>query len=427
MVSPPKSWFEKGVLALAVVTVASLLCIDCFPRKELRIAPDTVDPARVHVECDSMWGGASRAKLTYNDSQWRMDFELRDSADFPTAILIVRLDSNGEGLDLSVYDEIQIWIESDVGEGNMVRVLARNADVRYTRSDDPMSLKINEIMIPCCSGDSPLTFDWGYFHVPGWWLAGGRVPYKFGKVEVGNVHTLEFTTPELMRSYQGYIAVKAVVLQGAWISHRTYYEIIFWLWLCIAVVSVSVRIAKMRRELKAKDVLAKELQIVNRSLSDKNLAYRNLALNDALTGLLNRHGLRERLFVDLAQKRKPMGLVLIDIDHFKAVNDLRGHDGGDEVLRNVAQAMRLCVREGDLVCRWGGEEFLVIVLGGTLESSAALAERIRLQVGSLPDQVTCSAGVAMCREPVDFQQALSQADKALYQAKGSGRNRVVVL
>lgn len=375
MVSPPKSWFEKGVLALAVLTVASLLCIDCFPRKELRIAPDSVDPARVHVEFDSMWGGASRAYLTYNDSQWRMDFDLRDSVDFPTAILIVRLDSNGQGLDLSVYDEINIWIESDVGDSNMVRVLARNADVRYTKPNDPMSLKINEIMIPCCSGNSPLTFDWGYFHVPSWWLAGGRVPYKFGKVEVGNVHTMEFTTPELMRSYQGHITVKAVVLQGAWISHRTYYEIIFWLWLSLAVISVSVRIAKMRRELKAKDVLAKELQIVNRSLNDKNLAYRKLALNDALTGALNRHGLRERLFVDLAQKRKPMGLVLIDIDHFKAVNDLRGHDGGDEVLRHVAQAMRVCVREGDLVCRWGGEEFLVIVMGGSLDASAALAER----------------------------------------------------
>lgn len=123
---------------------------------------------------------------------------------------------------------------------------------------------------------------------------------------------------------------------------------------------------------------------------------------------------------------------MLDIDHFKQVNDKHGHVVGDQVLQRLAELMRRCCREGDLLCRTGGEEFLMLLPGASLEVAAAVAERLRVTVQETPIQpvgaVTLSLGVAHWsgepgREP---ETVLSEADLALYRAKQEGRNRVAV-
>jgi diguanylate cyclase (GGDEF)-like protein len=126
---------------------------------------------------------------------------------------------------------------------------------------------------------------------------------------------------------------------------------------------------------------------------------------------------------------EPFSVMLVDVDHFKQVNDVYGHEAGDEVLRSVANTMAGALRETDRVGRWGGEEFVVIVSRTGGEDAANLAERLRglvenLEVPGIPRPVTASFGVA-CWQPGDRRKAVvARADEAMYRAKEKGRNRV---
>jgi two-component system cell cycle response regulator len=162
------------------------------------------------------------------------------------------------------------------------------------------------------------------------------------------------------------------------------------------------------------------------------------SVKDGLTGVWNRKYLDERLRGEIAyavRHRSPLAIVIADIDHFKRVNDTFGHLVGDEVLRSTAQTMRAALRTEDLLARYGGEEFVVVARGVDLKSGVLLAERLRMITERRPVEVegqtiarTISAGVATvgcCGAEVTAQRLLGIADERLYQAKESGRNRVV--
>jgi diguanylate cyclase (GGDEF)-like protein len=164
---------------------------------------------------------------------------------------------------------------------------------------------------------------------------------------------------------------------------------------------------------------------------------REQAIRDALTGLFNRRYLEETLqreFARAARSARPLCIVMIDIDHFKELNDAHGHRAGDAALLAVGRLLAAQTRGGDVACRYGGEEFVLALPGANLETAHERAEHLRRAVESLrvlqDDAVlsmTISAGIAaypMHGERVD--QVLDNADQALYQAKNSGRNRCVV-
>lgn len=161
-----------------------------------------------------------------------------------------------------------------------------------------------------------------------------------------------------------------------------------------------------------------------------------MAVTDGLTGLHNRRYLDshvQTLFERAVARRKPLSMVIADIDHFKMVNDTHGHDAGDAVLREFARRLRQNVRGMDLACRYGGEEFVIVMpetLGATAET---VARRIRAQIADTPFEfggrslaLTASFGVASMRMVGDSVAALlKRADTALYRAKHDGRDRVV--
>jgi diguanylate cyclase (GGDEF)-like protein len=160
---------------------------------------------------------------------------------------------------------------------------------------------------------------------------------------------------------------------------------------------------------------------------------RRQAQTDGLTGLLNRQAFLERAYTLLAHAKRydePLTVLMLDIDHFKRINDRLGHAAGDAALQTIAQGLRACTRAGDLVCRYGGEEFCVVLSRATAADAVRFDERLRawlatLAKGTSAELIDYSAGIAV-RQPDDhtMDDLLLRADTTLYQAKAAGRGRL---
>jgi diguanylate cyclase (GGDEF)-like protein len=156
-----------------------------------------------------------------------------------------------------------------------------------------------------------------------------------------------------------------------------------------------------------------------------------LASADPLTGLANRRGGEKDIAAEISRARRqntPLSCVLLDIDHFKEVNDTFGHQAGDYVLREISALLRRTVRAYDVLVRWGGEEFLAVLPGVEHAQALKLAERIRVAIENMPlagiGGVTASVGVAALGNDFSFDAMFAAADRRLYTAKASGRNTV---
>ena len=176
-------------------------------------------------------------------------------------------------------------------------------------------------------------------------------------------------------------------------------------------------------------------------ISNEMLKY--IGLTDSLTGVYNRRYIDRRLIEEIGRARRqvyPISVMYIDIDHFKHVNDSVGHQGGDEVLREVAGRIKEELRLSDALARFGGEEFVVLLIDADLDSASMVAERIRASIAGSPVQLSCalrvpvtvSIGVAMLENfdrdhtiEAVARELVAHADAALYEAKQGGRNRVV--
>lgn len=178
----------------------------------------------------------------------------------------------------------------------------------------------------------------------------------------------------------------------------------------------------------------RDLRKEKEALATSERRYQKLSVTDGLTGLYNQRFFVSRLTSEVDHARRleqPLSLIMLDVDHFKRFNDTHGHPAGDQVLTGLAAAIGDCTRPGDYCCRYGGEEFAVILPGADLEDARAVAERIRTSFTNPPYRhpdhnippVTVSLGLAMLRPGEDSQSLLDRADRALYRAKDLGRNR----
>lgn len=217
---------------------------------------------------------------------------------------------------------------------------------------------------------------------------------------------------ETLKTLQTLLLTTAAILTGA---------LVFGLFFIFPEIRTQVREGGKLREMTA-------------SLSARSRNLEHAALTDGLTGMQNRRYFDDALKEYLGEFRRidrPVGLMILDLDHFKQVNDTWGHDAGDEVLRSVAKCLKSMTRYHDVVARLGGEEFAIVAPNMDLELLTRFAERMRkaiasmaIDAGSAQLNVTSSVGLAMWDREETAEEFYRRADKQLYEAKRQGRNRV---
>lgn len=193
-------------------------------------------------------------------------------------------------------------------------------------------------------------------------------------------------------------------------------------------------------ELQARIEVGHRVKCLQQALADKlhkleaaTETISRLARTDELTGLHNRRSFNEIFALELSAARRhghPLSLIIIDLDHFKAVNDTFGHSVGDLVLKEFASLILGKIRDEDVAARWGGEEFTILLAHTACEAAAALAERIRSSFeqnssSATPLAMTASFGIAQLQNGEQADALIRRADDALYRAKHEGRNRMV--
>ncbi len=175
----------------------------------------------------------------------------------------------------------------------------------------------------------------------------------------------------------------------------------------------------------------KELLELNNLLSEQADRYKHLAAIDPLTSLFNRYKFIELFTTELhamEQREQPMSMLMLDIDHFKQINDSFGHNAGDDVLVGISDLLKTKVRNIDIVSRWGGEEFIILLPTATLQQARTIAEKIRIDIEqqqfAIGLKITISIGVHQVATGDKLEESISKADRALYKAKLDGRNCV---
>lgn len=182
-----------------------------------------------------------------------------------------------------------------------------------------------------------------------------------------------------------------------------------------------------------RDKLYQKLLDTQRELREQALELQSLSVTDELTGLLNRRELcRQYEIITSATKRTkfPLSMLVMDIDHFKKINDQLGHSTGDFVLKQVGKVFRQQGRESDVIARFGGDEFVLLLPDKSAVEAKEFARRLHEMIGQIQvdgAQITASIGIATAVESISFDHLFKRGDKALYKAKAEGRNNTCVL
>jgi GGDEF domain-containing protein len=445
---------RRLLLILSVATVA-ILGWNQFGMNERRVI-DGSTGLQVVTRDDRANHGASVATLERRARALTLGCDVRTVYRYPFCILSLRLGSVPEGVDLSGFDRLRVWVKAEGPEARkQVRFALRNYNPGYSRLDEEESLKNQEVIYSLDTG-SPLEVRLAQFGVASWWAEEHQLPLAYAGLEFDHVVAIDITTASELQPGPHRITVERIELEGKWIAPARLRLLVIAAWLAATFVFLGLEAVATRRELARTRHSQATLQQINDALRTESATYASIARRDPLTGLLNRQGLGDAL-QELSRRTEnlfPLSLVFVDIDHFKRVNDDHGHAVGDEVIRETAACIVEHVERGDildcagpeerpdrrgaratsaggvgaLVTRWGGEEFLLVCPRMPVQEAALMAERLRMMMTAhrwpRDLQVSCSFGVAGAGSAPRLREGIDRADHAMYLAKRSGRNRV---
>ena len=278
----------------------------------------------------------------------------------------------------------------------------------------------------------PLTISLDELAVPEWWISQFNLPREFNKPSFENVTALTVDLPFTLANTVHDIELHRLELRGEQISREALYLGILVAWMLCAAVAVVWQLTALRRQQRRQERDIEALVARTAQLRQQQEDLRRQAAIDQLTGVLNRRGVEQALASLGERVQTGIALIMVDLDHFKHINDTHGHAAGDQVIAEIARRIGAAVRNIDVPGRYGGEEFVLLLPETALAGSGLLGERLRRAIAATPVAtvagplpITASLGVATAEPDVpDAATLISRADSALYAAKQAGRNRI---
>ena len=334
-----------------------------------------------------------------------------------------------DGIDLRRFGELEFKLGYH-GSATRLRIYMRNYNAEYAEPNNSQSTKFLSMTIPVDEINRPVRVRLNEFSVAAWWLRENSIRRRWALPEFDNITKVgvDFIEPG-----EHQLRVDEITLVGSWIGTETLLSIILGFWMGVFLLEGGVKFYQLYRQTQNRKTLVQVLEDREHHLRDEQETLRELADKDPLTRIYNRAGLRNKIAPFFESGRvKSLGIILLDIDYFKKINDGYGHDTGDTILIEFADLVSKNLRDSDHVSRWGGEEFLIVSQQGSLDRLLEKAEKLRdiVERYSFADDlnlnVTLSAGVSYIRPEDTFERLFKRADEALYSAKGAGRNRVEV-
>lgn len=419
------------LLLCCLLTLLAMYAHRFFPTKSLILAPAAEVPAYLYMS-ESPSGKSQVYWIDAEQLRWRC-VVVADGQDYTCGFHIIIGGGQGsEGIDLSGYDTINIDVDYS-GNDQRLRFYMRNYEPGFSDINRMDTAKFNNVYIPSQFVNEPLTLQLKEFSVGEWWITSYQVPREFSQPNFRNVVAfgIDLSYPAPVGQHD--LKLNRLEFVGLWISAERWYFSILIFWICVIFAAGAIKLATLRRSVMLERLRLAKLANQNSVLAQQSNKYKQLSMTDHLTGLLNRQGVTEYIEDHFAAgTERLVSLLIIDIDHFKHINDTLGHDGGDKVLRAISSLIMDNIRQTDRAARWGGEEFMVIFPDTRLEDAYNTAEKLRSKIActrfeAFPQLVvTVSIGVGSHQCEDAFHHLFRRVDVALYQAKAQGRNRTVV-
>ncbi len=424
---------QSGIYKLflyCLLTVAAMYIYELLPAKKMLVVPSADVPHYIYADTDST--GESMVRWTdFDGLAWECNIE-DDGKPHGCGFNVFLGGGQGTaGMDLSSYKTINIDVDYK-GDDQRLRFYLRNYEPGFSDINDMQTAKFNNVHIPIAYVKDDLVLSISEFTVAEWWITQYKAPRENSLPNIQ--HAIAFGIDISYPGVPGKHSFKLNKLEfvGEWVSRADWYLGILVFWLSAIMIVGAVNLAHLTKKIRMEQQRLERLANQNSLLAQETDKYKKLSMIDPLTGLLNRQGLSEYIEQYFPMDaEKLVSMVVIDIDHFKKINDSLGHDGGDVVLKRVSQLIQSNTRQSDQIARWGGEEFVLVLPETRLDDAFLIAEEMRALVATdnfnqFPElRVTISLGVGTSDGKIPFHQLFRRVDMALYEAKAQGRNRTI--
>lgn len=403
-----------------LAAVIALLAYFVLPERKVRIYPEQI--SGYHLFFDGQHTGHTQA-------EWidERGFSFRCIAsDTPSDQVYCGLTlSIGEALSeagFASYEHMEVKLNYQ-GSNERLRIRLHNFDAGSVRNSYRDTLRGLDVSFRAQETRAPVSIT-----TKGWALAQS----SSSDTQVMDI-SLDLVAPISAGNHE--LELEYIEFYGELLPASQWYLGVALLWLLGNLLMISRHSLTQEQRIRNDSRRLATLATYSGGLEEESQKYKTLSSIDPLTSTLNRNGFGDELNKVAVDGALPAdtALIIIDIDHFKRINDRHGHDTGDYVLQQVAAALHTNIRSSDSLARWGGEEFLLLCVNTTTQQAVLIAEKLRTAIESLtleyrekPVPLTVSLGISIAGEGESFDELFMRSDRALYKAKHLGRNCVVL-
>lgn len=422
----------RFVFICTALALVAIFAYDHLPERSLRVLPEMAQTH--HIFYDGQNDGTTQAEWV-NES----DFHFACTV-YPKGIqwnycgIQVQAGEGTQGLNLEIFDRLIASVEYS-GKAERLRFFVRDFDQKLSALNVQDSYKSSDALVQAKELGQEISIYRHEWKVSDYWITTNNIPREDSFAAFDNVIAFGVDIHPPIPVGRHEVKVNYLEFRGKLFSEADWYLGTAAFWLVTIFIYMGKNLFVFSRRISQDTRRLQSLASYTDSLKNESQKYKELSTIDALTGALNRNGLNAFLTESCPNNTLPINtaLMIVDLDHFKRINDKKGHETGDKVLSSVCASIKNTIRTKDLFVRWGGEEFVLICPDTDPQGTPLVAEKIRSAVANLTldhngtsFKVSVSVGAVVSSTGETFDELFRRADNALYQAKNLGRNCVVM-